>query len=320
VPITRRRLWAILVGAARYDDPKLNLSFADNDAIDIARQFVLDFEKRNSVSTSAPPDFQELRLDLLLSPRTQDAETELRDLQNGRPYVTVRKSLTKAAVAKSLEEAVVERTKDRGLSDDVFLFYFSGHGATINNKTVLAMPQTRSDLENWEETSVVSSDLLQMLKQIPGQKIAIFDACRTDIVPELVKLDPNAARMEFEGKVLSAYFFFGGRRGESAVEVPGLTFNKTRSANRQGNGLFTYAFIDALNNKSIAIREDSGQRGLIHIESIIRYLSEQFFARSNRAALMQRIPVERRSGGIPTPVFFQARNIDANKVIRTIDP
>jgi hypothetical protein len=320
VPTKKRRLWAILVGVALHDDPRLNLSFADNDILDVAGQFVADFEKRNSAGPSDPPDFQEIRLDLILSSRPNQGDAEAKALQQGHPYVTVRQSPTKAEVLRALEEAVADRAKDRELSDDLFLFYFSGHGATIDGKMVLAMPQTRRDLENWRETALISSELLNMLKQIPGQKLVIFDACRSE-VPASAELDPNAARTEFEGSVLSAFFFFSGDKGDASIEVPGLTsFNKTRPSGRQGNGLFTYAFLDGLNNKTFARRDERTHRYLIQIDSVVHYLNDEFFGSNNRAVLEQRIPRERRRNGIPIPQVYQARNSNANnKVIRTIE-
>lgn len=317
VPI-RRRLWAIMVGVASHDERRLNLSFSDNDVLDLARLFVDDFETANASGGSTPPNFQEMKLDLILSPRTEEGSDEARVLEQGRPYVTVRRPPTKAAVMLALEEAVATRVNDRTLNDDLFLFYFSGHGATFGGKTVLALPQTHSSLDNWRETALVSTELLHLLRQIPGQKVAIFDACRTEVLPDSAAFDPGALRTEFDDKVLSAYFFFSGRKRESSIEVPGLTFNTARRFERQGNGLFTYAIIDALTNRGAGRRQEQGHLRIVHIEDVMEYLRNQFFSSTNRPMLLQRIPPERREKGIPMPQFYQARNPDSNKVMRAI--
>src|SRR5262249_25689827 len=296
----KRRLWAVLVGIARHHDPKLNLSFADNDALDIARQLIADFGKTNATGSSAPPDFQEIRLDLILSSRTPAGDAEAMTLQQAYPsYVNLHLAPTKGVVAEALEKAVAARAADRELSDDIFLFYFSGHGATIDGKLVLAMPQTAGNLDNWRDTALNSDDLWNMLRQIPGQRIAVLDACRTE-GPTTAKLDPGRARTEFEGKVLSTFLFFSAKIDEASIEVPGLTFNTDRPADRQGNGLFTYAFIDGLNNRNVAQRDEFLNRDLIKLGRLTDYIYE-FFGPKNRAALERLIPSARRKDGIPHP-------------------
>jgi uncharacterized caspase-like protein len=128
---TKRRLWAVLVGVSRYADPSLNLMFADNDVLDLARLFVSDFEHRMRPPRrdSASADYQEVHINLAVSGSSQ-GEQDAGALAARYPYVK-RFGATRNDIFAAINDIIAQRqTSADGsdLGDDLFVFYFSGHG------------------------------------------------------------------------------------------------------------------------------------------------------------------------------------------------
>ena len=73
----KRRLWAVFVAVARHTDQSLDLKFADNDVLDLARVFTADHEQRTRVPPAAviPADFQEININLAIA-GSPEAEKE----------------------------------------------------------------------------------------------------------------------------------------------------------------------------------------------------------------------------------------------------
>ena len=76
----QRRLWGVFVGLSRYADPRINLRFAENDILDLARLFVTDFTSKSIVASDR---YRELHLNLAVA-TSPAAEAELAKSLHGR--------------------------------------------------------------------------------------------------------------------------------------------------------------------------------------------------------------------------------------------
>ena len=229
----KRRLWAVLVGISNYGNG-LNrrvpdLMYAQNDAIDVAKLFISDYQKRVearktgkmptiSNDTSAADatqqmlaaDYDEIHIDLFVSPTPlSDAQDELMYIGT-LPYVALHKTnaqdLTKA-IAR-----IAEKIPKQGLGNDLFLFYFSGHGlanpvGTSKGYSLFLMPSTEEDedIQKMAAHALNSSDLLDLFGQITADKLIVFDACRNVAMdPNATPFEPGKMRSEFQKNALDA--------------------------------------------------------------------------------------------------------------------
>ena len=98
-----RRLWAVFVGVSKaMEGSNLDLRFPENDAIDLARLFINDFERRTlGRAGEVQPDFARIHVDLAVS-AFPAAEQELVTLS--RHGYVVRRGATKADVAAALQK------------------------------------------------------------------------------------------------------------------------------------------------------------------------------------------------------------------------
>ncbi|MDX2258598.1 MAG: caspase family protein [Hyphomicrobiaceae bacterium] len=259
-PPPPRRLWAVLVGLARYDAPSLRLPFADNDVVDLAGLFAADFEARrtassaqpgtapNAATPSQPPDFASIDLTLALS-RLGTPEAEVAALA-GKPFVRI--IAPGRAEILSAVRAIAEQARIEDLSNDLFLFYFSGHGVLRKGSggvgfTALALPSFLPDGADLEADALLSRDLLDLFQRIPSQKLIVIDACRNwRTTTAGAAFSPSEAILEFARGSLSAQFLFSAHEGQVSRTSPDVSFSPTRPAPFAGNSLFTYALLGAL--------------------------------------------------------------------------
>lgn len=246
-----RRLFAVIVGIADYDITTYKIPFADNDAIDLAQLFVGDFALRSQApNPDLPIDYNALSVDLVVS-RLSAPQSDLDDLRTHG--VGVANEPDREAVIEALER-IAERAKQEDLSNDLFLFFFSGHGFVYKGTdgaphTAFAMPGIGLDINEHDmKTHVLHSDeLLRLFKQIPGQKLIVIDACRNlHFSDSAGPYDPAKARLEFTDDLLSAHFLFSSRVGQTSGWSPDIAFNTTRPSGTRGNSYFTYALLKTL--------------------------------------------------------------------------
>ena len=325
----KRRLWAILVGFSDYGTEGLNLDYAQNDALDLAKLFVDDHRRRVVDKTSdIAPDYDEIHVDLVLAPSSPTAKDELAKLEK-LPFVERRPASIEGIV--SALTRLVERDRSEELSNDLLVFYFSGHGLVHpynrdKGRTALLSPDFQGDLsrESLARAALSSDTLLELLSRVSAEKIIILDACRTTAaLPTEIPFDPGIVNKEFEERVLSAHFFFSAKAGQFSLDQNLYAFSKDRPARARGNGIFTYALLSALTSRKADIAGSTAGRNKIEVWEIGRYL-EGFFDPEDRssaaAKLISRLEALGHHVILQEPVFVPARRSRAaTSVVRSLE-
>lgn len=321
-PPPKRKLWAVLIGFSSYDEHHLDLGLAQNDALGLAQLFARDYQSRNLEHHSTiEPDYDEIHLDLVVSPIGEPATAKLAELA-AKPFV-VRRPASKQGIVTALKE-LASRDKDGALSNDLLLIYYSGHGVVHPfNKTTgrsgLVAPQARLPLtsDSTKQSILASDELLDLLDEISADKIIVLDACRTPIDMEGVEpFDPGLMQNEFDQRQLSAHFFFGASAGQFAHEDPRLTIASMRPL--EGNGLFAYAFLDSLLNWDADLPGPSATTGKIDVFEVHRRVTSLFDPK-NKASGLARLLGGTKEVESQTPIFVPARSFK-NNVVRSLDP
>jgi caspase domain-containing protein len=315
----KRRLWAVLIGISRYDESPLNLEYAENDVLDVAELFVRDYETRvEHKISSAPADYQEIHINLVASPFSDEAKNEANALEKkGR---VKQFEPTKAGIMAAIEDMVARMNiaNDRETGDDVFLFLFSGHGAiyTASNgerETIFATPKTSrtAALREIESTSLVSSELFAAIDRVRyGQKLVVLDACRKLAALGGVLPSGGAFKSELDRLYLSIDFFFSSEAGQESVETPGLGFDTTRK--NKGNSLLTYVLLESLTTGK------SADQGPVHvlIDDVRSYL-RHFFGDQDEKSRIKALQAQYKWPYIQIPAILNARTNFGSGVIRT---
>lgn len=325
-----RRLWAVIVGFSAYDDAALNLRFAQNDALDLARLFAEDHRARAIEHTSkVAPDYDDIRIDLIVSPNTATARAELAELER-LPFVHIRPPGIES-IRAALERLAGEDRQEQ-LSNDLFIFYYSGHGLlhpynAEHGRTALLGPGIDAAFtrESLEKSALTSDELLAALKEISAEKLVILDACRTTAgIPTEIPFDPGMVNKEFEEQVLSAHFLFSARAGQYSLEQKDLVFSEGRPEKDRGNGLFTYGLLRALTAPEADLASRIVGRNKIEVREIGVYL-DRFFDPDDHESAATRLIDKLRGLGIAAtaqqPTLVPARRVPSDvSVVRSLEP
>ncbi|WP_316228497.1 MULTISPECIES: caspase family protein [unclassified Bradyrhizobium] len=325
---TRRRLWAVFVGVSRYADPSLNLMFADNDVLDLARLFVSDFEQRlrSPRRTSASADYQEVHINLAVSGSPQ-GEQDAGALAAKYPYVK-RFGATRNEIFAAIKDIIAQRQANSDgldLGDDLFVFYFSGHGIISptekdQGRTLFATSQSRRDaaLADNDPSTLDSLELLDLFEAMPGDKLIIFDACRSlSAAPETAAFDPNYLLNDLKTRALSADIFFSSDARQPSREVPGLAYDRSRPKNRQGNSLFTYGLLKALTTDETILSGEHSRLVSVRVLGLANYFDTVFFNASIKDGEAARLMKQYGWTDIQTPRYYLARTGKFSSVVRT---
>lgn len=343
-PPPPRALRAVLVGLSAYNDPAMQLDYAQNDALDLARLFVNDYRARVIDKTSKlPADYSNLSLDLVVAPTTAGAKQELAELA-ASGVVRVHEASIGNVVA--ILQGLAQQA---GSDGDLMLFYFSGHGMLnplhgAEGLTALLGPGMSSDLatastgagpdgnsveiktltaEVLEREALTSDRLIALLSAIPGEKVVVIDACRNAVpVAGGRPFDPAAVRLEFERNLMQADFFFSAAPGQTSLDQGELAYSAARPEGERGNGLFTYAFLKALTDPGTA----PASIGARHVEvyDVDRYIRSFFDGRDEASAAMRLVRLLAERGekiALQQPMFVPARRrTGGGTVLRTLEP
>jgi len=280
-----KMLHAMLVGVANYNDLALNLEATDNDAIDFSELLIADAAARMaSGANGRAADFDEAEFDLLVSPSNNEKAAELAELAkkpNVRVAAASRDDLLR--ILRSWGEAATRAPA----FEHRFLFFFAGHGYVDlrdgKNRTALLFPDVTSGGASIFDRSLLGETVVEALQRLPGEKIAIFDACRTPMLAADGEFfDPARLEHEFASRAPDTALIFGSKAGQVAREQ--ITFVwKDRSTRSQGNGLFTYALLKSLTSVEADTSLDTLGKGHIQLHEVDQYLS-YFFNASDAAS------------------------------------
>lgn len=316
-----RALHAVIVGLSAYTDPAMALGFAQNDAIDLARIFVRDYQVRVvDKSSKTPADYATVAVDLIVAPATSAARDELAELARSGIVRVHEPKIGNVAAA-------LERVAQRAGDADLTLFYFSGHGvlnphSDAKGLTALLGPDIDGSYtrESFAANALTSDRLIGLMEPIAGEKVVIIDACRTTaaIAGERA-FDPAAVRLEFERNLLSADFFFSAAPGQYSLDQGELAFSDARSSDERGNGLFTYALLKSLTEPAAS----AGKSRKVEVYDVDRYVRGFFDANDAGSAatrLIRRLQEQGVAVSLQQPVFVPSRRRTVGAtVLRTID-
>ncbi len=318
----------MFVGVSRYSDPSLNLMFADNDVLDLAQLFVSDFEQRmrSPRRGSASADYQEVHINLAVSGSPQ-AEQDAGAFAARYPYVK-RFGATRNDILAAIKDLIAQRQASADgadLGDDLFVFYFSGHGIISptekdQGRTLFATSQSRRDaaLADNDPSTLDSLELLDLFEAMPGEKFIIFDGCRSlSHAPEASAFDPNYLLNDLKTRALSADIFFSSDARQPSREVLGLAYDRSRPKNRQGNSLFTYALLKALTTDETILSGERNHLVSVRVLGLANYFDTVFFNTSIKDGEAARLMKQYGWPSIQTPRHYLARTGKFSSVVRT---
>ena len=124
---------------------------------------------------------------------------------------------------KDALKALSIKLKNEGESDDLFVFYFTGHGKILNKNQKLPTVFTSGASSSITETDEIldlhylldlGSKNILGLNVIPGRKLIIVDVCRNDVAPknnilpwkfDLPNLQRNSQLQDLKDKKITVY-------------------------------------------------------------------------------------------------------------------
>lgn len=163
----------------------------------------------------------------------------------------VRQLLDNNADVASVLDIVQEQTKKAGRG--LFVFYFSGHGASGRQGDFLAT--TASSIRDYEQTGIAVQAVLNIIKDDPpGKSIVIFDACRAS--PS--RGEPSGPAGLGALSARGVWIWQSAEEGKKAFEFP--------AAQR---GLFTHVMLQGLEGAAL------DPRGFVTARSLWQYLERE---------------------------------------------
>lgn len=177
---------------------------------------------------------------------------------------------TAAAIRAELDRAAAEMQPD-----EVFLFFFSGHGTRVQSRATLhaALAPFETDPFDLQGTAFRDDDLLALLEALPAERqVIILDACHSGGVGTLKSADGTAAKLP----PASAFNDLGSGRGrvllcssradEVSLAPPSLQ-----------NSLFTHLLLEGLKGASL----DRGD-GVVRVFDLFEYVSREVPKRASQ--------------------------------------
>ena len=223
------QLHLVVIGINKYKNPKYNLNYATADAT----SFKDALEKGGSSIFSKTNVF----------------------------YIGDDKA-TKEGISAELE-----KVKTTANPQDVFIFYYAGHGVINEKKEFYLVPHDVTQLYGQEEAlaqkGLNATQLQQFSKDIKAQKqLFILDACQSAGALDQVVASRGAA----EEKAIAQ---LARSTGTHWLTASGSEQFASEFA-QLGHGTFTYVLLDAMSGKA-----DMGGDGKITVKEIDAYLQEQ---------------------------------------------
>ncbi|MFN7928197.1 MAG: caspase family protein [Blastocatellia bacterium] len=220
-------LYVLVVGINQYKNPKYNLNYANADATAF----------KTALESHAEGIFSKVNASFV-----GDAQA------------------TRSGIVAELD-----KIKAAAQPNDVFIFYYAGHGVMSENKQFYMVPHDVTQLYGADEVLAqkgVSTTLMQQYsKEIKAQKqLFILDACQS-----AAALDQVAMRGAAEEKAIAQLARATGTHWltASGSEQFASEFKQL------GHGTFTYALLEALSGKA-----DRGNDHKITVKELDAYLQE----------------------------------------------
>jgi uncharacterized caspase-like protein len=296
-PAKKRRLWLVAVGVSRYGLPNEigDLRYAQNDALDLAKIFLSDFRRQHSSDNPAAlVDYESVSVEMFVSPPPNSPMMQELTALSKDKLVTLR-ATTHSEVMQAIDRVAASAGHDPAY-EDVFVFFFSGHGTAsplgrVKGSSAFLLPADQSGGQ-FAAVPLSSGDLLERISKINAHTLLIFDACRTIRPdPKALPFDAAKVRSEFEDSLTSAYMIFSATPGEPSVESSEFAFDPQRNLSLKGNGVFSYALLKSLTSDDADSRSVSRFLGQITIEESIDYIKDIFIENRKSSILFNQQPI-----------------------------
>ncbi len=294
---TKRQMWATLIGFSDYAEPR-KLHYSASDAIDIATLLITD----HLVSKDKEWQFNEqLNILLMISDSGDYTNRALLELGKLAEVSNVELKIVKNPISRDMitdlkkfvNESRQIKDRDKETYENVFLFYYSGHGLTlrgnIQDSVRLVFPQ--ADWENQQQildNSVGTYAVQQIINTFSGQKIFIFDACRTVFLEKDYTSLSTDTLWQIHKNLTSSYLIFASESGKPSYENSAWNWDnvflnsKIGVPNNKGNSFMGYALLEGLTSP-IADNTDSElhKAGLIEFGELRDFISNKLLQREN---------------------------------------
>lgn len=229
----RPKLYVICIGTSEYAGDKLDLTYADQDAIMMAQALQLagqalhrDSLEVHCLSTSPPPD----------DPSQTSSAIHWHDAK------------------KQQVESVFQAIRTEAKAEDVMVVYLSGHGVTRGGRDEsefyyltqgVASEDDLSDPATLSAYTISSNELTQWINKIPALKqVLIIDACNSGTVVDNLMagtkaLNSNQVRALDRMKDRTGLFILSGSASNKV----------SYEASEFGQGLLTYALLEGMRGR-----------------------------------------------------------------------
>ncbi|CAG2160943.1 caspase family protein [Cupriavidus numazuensis] len=170
---------------------------------------------------------------------------------------------TRAAVLKGLDELAA-----RAGPDDTACVFFSGHGAVVGNDSALVTVD--SDLADFENTSIGSSELAAALARIKAKRVLVFiDACHAGgaaISKSLTDGKGHEFKTGYTQNTFAKLAVGSGRALMASCRADEVSAVFTNAR----NSVFTTVLLEGLRGAA-----DKSASGLIKVFDLFNYISEE---------------------------------------------
>jgi WD40 repeat protein len=223
------QLYLVVVGINKYKNPKYNLNYATADATSL----------KEAIEKGGSSIFNKTNVLFIGDDKA-----------------------TKAGISDELE-----KVKTNAKAQDVFIFYYAGHGVLNQKKDFFLVPHDVTQLYGQDDAlaqkGLSANQLQQFSKDIKAQKqLFILDACQSaGALDQIV-----AARGAAEEKAIAQLARATGTHWLTASGSEQFASEFTQL----GHGTFTYVLLEALSGKA-----DKGGDKKITVKELDAYLQEQ---------------------------------------------
>jgi len=228
------KIYAVVIGVSQYQQPELNLQFADDDA-----KLYYDFLK--SPQGGALPDD---RITLLLNEKA-----------------------TRANIIKALNTQF-----KNSFDDDLVIVYIASHGMPSAETDKLYFLGADTDKHNLEGTGIAQTDIIDAIRKCRAQKkIWIADAChsgaiRMDAAIAGLRGTQEAAQASMVNRLLKSV-----ATAQNGMVV--LTASSSSEPSQEGerwgggHGVFTHYLVDGLKGAA-----DENKNGIVDVREVFEYV------------------------------------------------
>jgi hypothetical protein len=177
-----------------------------------------------------------------------------------RTSVLLDREATRPGILKAIE-ALRGDEKKKVKDNDLLVVFFAGHGVTRKNQFFLLT--TEADLDDLDGTALSGGKLREALGAFPCQVLLVMDACHSGAFGGTGKLTQKEFKPGTDDAARSL------ADSEVGVAVMCAAMGYERSEERDGNGLFTRALIQALSDSDVPHNKINHKQYIHHLQTFV---------------------------------------------------